>query len=153
MLGSSGGAGEASGMRVKCAWKKSRELSSILTTRGASLTLKGKIYSACMRSVMIYGSENWPMKVKDMQRLERAEKIMVRHMCGVTLKARKSSEELRQRLGIESVTEVVRGRLRWFGHMERKVDDDWVRACQSVEVDGKRSHGRGKDAESVLWRT
>ena len=131
MLGSSGGPGEASRMRVKCAWKKFRELYPILTTRGASLTLKGKIYSACVRSVMIYGSETWPVKVpkvEDMQGLERAEKMMVRHMCGVTLKARKSSEELRQRLGIESVTEVVRrGRLRWFGHVARKVGDDWVR--------------------------
>ena len=80
MLGSSGGPGEASRMRVKCAWKKFRELSPILTTRGTSLTLKGKIYSACMRSVMIYGSETWTMKVEDMQRLERAEKMMVRHV-------------------------------------------------------------------------
>ena len=107
-LGSSGGAGKASRMRVKCAWQKFRELSPILTTRGASPTLKGKICSACVRSVMIYGSETWPVKVEDMQRLDRAERMMVRHMCGVTLKARKSSEELRQRLGIERVTEVVR---------------------------------------------
>ncbi|HXJ94687.1 MAG TPA: reverse transcriptase domain-containing protein [Terriglobia bacterium] len=149
MLGFSGGAGEASRMRVKCAWKKFRELSPILTTRGASLALKGKIYSACVRSVMIYGSETWPMKVEDMQRLVRAENMMVRHMCGVTLKARKSSEELRQRLGIESVTEVVRrGRLRWFGHVERKADDDWVRACQRIEVEGKRCRGRGRKT----WR-
>ena len=45
MLSSGGGAGEASRMRIRCAWKKFRELSPILTARGASLTLKGKIYS------------------------------------------------------------------------------------------------------------
>ena len=28
------------------------------------------------------------------------------------------------------------------------MDDDWVRACQRVEVDGKRSRGRGKKT----WR-
>ena len=39
-------------------------------TRGASLKLKGKIYSACVRSSMIYGSETWLMKVEDKQRLE-----------------------------------------------------------------------------------
>ena len=69
------------------------------------------------------------------------------------MKARKSNEELRQGLGIERMTEVVRrGRLRWFGHVmthvERKVDDDRVRACQRMEVDGKRSCGRGKKT----WR-
>ena len=76
-----GGAGEASRVRIRCAWKKFRELSPILTARGASLALKGKIYSACIRSSMIYGSETWPMKVEDTQRLERAERMMVRHMC------------------------------------------------------------------------
>jgi hypothetical protein len=39
-------------------------------TRGASLKLKGKIYSACVRSSMIYGSVTWLMKVEDKQRLE-----------------------------------------------------------------------------------
>ena len=42
-------------------------------------------------------------------------------MSGVTLKDRRTCEELRHRLGIESVDSVVsRGRLRWFGHVERK---------------------------------
>ena len=72
----------------------------LLTARGASLTLKSKIYSACIRSSMIYESETWPMKFEDKQRRERVERMIVRHMCGVTLKDKKTSEELRQRLGI-----------------------------------------------------
>ena len=47
------------------------------------------------------------MKVEDRQRLERAEKV-VRCMCGVTLKNRITSEELRNRRSIEDVTEIVR---------------------------------------------
>ena len=39
------------------------------------------------------------MKVEDVQHLERTERMMVRWMCGVTLRDRKSSEELRKRLG------------------------------------------------------
>jgi hypothetical protein len=47
------------------------------------------------------------------------------------------------------VTEVVRrGRLRWFGHVERKDDNDWVKACQRVEAAGKRGRGRGRKT----WR-
>ena len=42
---------------------------------------------------MIYGSETWPMKVEDKQRLERADTMIVRHMCEV--KDKKSNEELR----------------------------------------------------------
>ena len=60
---------------------------------------------------------------------------MVRWMCGVTLKNRITSEELRNRLSFEAVSEIVRrGRLKWFGHLERKADDDWVKKCTKMEI-------------------
>ena len=56
--------------------------------------------------------------------------MMVRWMCGVSLKNKKRSEGLYSLLGVQSLTEVVRcGRLRWFGHLERKSVDGWVSAC------------------------
>ena len=94
MIGAGGGAGEASRARVRCAWAKFRELAPILTSRGASLVVKGKVYKACVQRVMVYGSETWAIKTDDLLRLERAEKMMVRWMCGVTLKNRISSREL-----------------------------------------------------------
>ena len=48
MIGSGGAAEDASSMRVKCAWGKFRELSSILTARRALLKLKGKVYRICV---------------------------------------------------------------------------------------------------------
>ena len=56
MIGSGGGAEDASSMRVKCAWGKFKELSPILTARRASLKLKGKVYRTCVQSVMVYGA-------------------------------------------------------------------------------------------------
>ena len=85
------------------------------------------------------------MKEEDTLRLERAERAMVRWMCGVTLKNRISSERLRSRLGIKGVTDVVRrGRLRWFGHVERKENEEWVSACRNMEVVGRKGIGRGR---------
>ena len=145
MIGAGGGADEASRARVRCAWSKFRELSPLLTSRGVSLKVKGRLYSACVQSVMIYGSETWPMKLETLQRLERTEKMMIRWMCGVTLKDRNSSVELRNKLGIMGVSDIVRqGRLRWFGHVERKDAGDWVSACRDMVVTGKRDRGRGK---------
>ena len=47
-------------------------------------------------------------------------------------------------LGVQSVDEVVRrGRLRWFGHVERKSGDDWVSTCRNVVV-VVRCAGRGR---------
>ena len=104
---------------MRCAWSKFRELAPVLTSRGASLMVKGKVYRTCVQRVILYGSETWPMKVEDVQRLERTERMMVRWMCGVRLKNRISSEELNGRLGIVKIMEIVRqGRLRWFGHLE-----------------------------------
>ena len=121
------------------------ELAPILTKKGVSLKLKGTLYKSCVQSVMVYGSETWAMKVEDMQRLIRAERMMGRWMCGVTLKNRSVSSELLEKLGVECVSEVVsRGRLRWFGHVERKEDGDWVKECQYLEVEGKRGRGRGR---------
>jgi hypothetical protein len=123
----------------------SSELAPILTSRGASLKLKGKVYSACVQCVMTYGSETWPMRVEDLRRLERTEKMMIRCMSGVTLRNGKTSEEIRNRLGIVSVSDLVcQGRSGWFGHVDHKDVDDWVSACRNMTVSGERGRGRGR---------
>src|SRR3989442_7590946 len=88
------------------------------------------------------------MKVDDMQRRVRTDNIMSRWMSGVTLKDRRSSEVLRRGLGIVGVDRVVRrGRLRWFGHVERKEADDWVSKCRNLVVVG----GAGKGRPRKTW--
>jgi hypothetical protein len=47
---------------------------------GASLRLKGKIYGARVCSMALYGNETWTMKIEDKQRLEMAERMMVRRV-------------------------------------------------------------------------
>ena len=121
----------------------------VLTSRGASLQTKGKIFRTCVQSVMVYGSETWAMRMEDTNRLERTERLMVRWMCGVTLKDGKLSQELLDRMGIESVADVMRKcRLRWFGHLERMSADNWVSACREIKVEGSRGRGRGRK----MWK-
>jgi hypothetical protein len=38
----------------------------------------------------------------------------------------------------------MRGRLRWFGHVERKDRSDLVSAFRELEVEGMRGRGRGR---------
>jgi len=91
--------------------------------------VKGKVYRACITSVLGYTSDTWAMKVEDMARLERTELMMVRWMCGVHLESRTARAELNS---LECVTVVVRRRkLPWFARVERKESDDWF---QHVEV-------------------
>jgi len=70
---------------------------------------------------------------------------MVRWMCGIKLKDRFPSKELRERLGIDDIALVLQqNRLRWYGHLLQKEDDDWVKKCMEYEVQGPRPRGRPK---------
>ena len=52
-------------------------------------------------------------------------------------------EELRKRLDIEDVADVVRmSRLGWFGHLERKDEGDWVSAYRNIIVPEYAGKGR-----------
>ena len=49
---------------------------------------------------------------------------MIRWMCGISLKDRRTNEELRRLVGVEPITTFIRsGRLRWYGHVMRKGDE------------------------------
>ena len=59
------------------------------------------------------------------------------------MKYRNKSEELRNLVGVEPITTVIRnGRLRWHGHVMRKSDEDWVKKCMELKVKGRRPVGR-----------
>ena len=65
-------------MRVRCASAKFRELSGLITHSKVLLKLKGKFYTACIGSVMIYGKETWALFVDHMARFDRTEMRTVR---------------------------------------------------------------------------
>ena len=69
-----------------------------LTNKDVSLIMRGRLYSSCVRSCMLHGSETWPVRKENVVALQRAEMRMVRWMCGVKLKDRLPSKELRERL-------------------------------------------------------
>jgi len=56
---------------------------------------------------------------------------------------------LRERLGLDDIISVLQqNRLRWYGHVLRKEDNDWLKKCVKYEVEGARSRGRQKKT----WR-
>ena len=66
---------------------------------------------------------------------QQAEIRMVRWMCNVKVKDRVPSKELRERLGIDDIILILQqNRLRWYGHVLRTEDTDWVKKCMEYEV-------------------
>ena len=106
---------------------------------------EGSIVRACVQSILIYGTETWAMKADDLRSLERTEHMMVRWMCarGV-LERQKNAVRIYASFLVLIVADVVRrGRLRWFGHLERKSVEDWVSVCvQKVGGGGDERSGQ-----------
>ena len=69
---------------------------------------------------MMYGCESWPIKKDNEDTLMRAERRMIRMMCGVTLANRENSKDLLERIGLVDyiVVGVKKARLGWFGHSQ-----------------------------------
>ena len=50
--------------RIRIGWNKFRQLVPLLTNNDVSLIMRGKLYSSCVRSSMLHGSETWPVRKK-----------------------------------------------------------------------------------------
>ena len=60
-------------------------------------------------------------------------------MCVISMKDRRTNEELRRLAGVDPITTDIRsGRLRWYGHVMRKRDEDWVKKFMEFSVEGRR---------------
>ena len=59
-----------------------------------------KVYQICVRSAILYGSETWCLREREVELLKRIEKAMIRAMFAVNLIDQKSTKEVMQMLGI-----------------------------------------------------
>ena len=101
MLNGDGDADAAVEARIRIGWNKFRQLVPLLTNRDISLIRRGRLYSSCVQSSMLHGSETWPVRKENEVALQRAEMRMVRWMRNVKVKDRVPSKELGERLGID----------------------------------------------------
>jgi len=62
MLSVDGDAGAAVEARIQTGWNKLRQLVPMLTNKDISLIRRGRLYSSCVRSSMLHGSETWPVR-------------------------------------------------------------------------------------------
>jgi len=84
----------------------------------AQQIVRGWLYSSCVRSRMLHGSETWPLRKENEVALQRAEMRMVRWMCDSKLQDRVPSKTLKGRLGLDDIISVLQqNRLRWYGHV------------------------------------
>ena len=138
-----GGVERSVSARVAMAWSKWREISGLLCNKRIPLRSRSNVYDACVRSVMLYGAETWPLT----QRLERVivstDRRMLRYMAGVRLQDHTMSEEVARRCGLRQISDVMRERrLRWYGHVKRRDEGEALAIARDWTVEGRRPRGR-----------
>ena len=93
------------------------------------------MYSGCVRSSILHGSETWPIRKENEVALQQAEMRMVRWMCGVKLQDRIPSKGLRERLGLDDIISILQVAMLWACVVKR-------RRCMEYEVECARPRGR-----------
>ena len=139
----SAGGGCALDIATRCstARGKLRKLLPILTSKHVSPLTRGKVFSACIRSALLHGSETWAPTAPDLQRLRRNDRAMIRWICGVKPHDEVPMETLYTKLGIQEVAVTLRTkRLRWYNHDDRA--SSWTNSITSIAIPGPRGCGR-----------
>ena len=142
MFCAGGGCDRAIITRCSVAWGKFRKLLPILSSRQLPFSVRGRVFKACVRSAMLHGGETWGPGTKELQRLRRNDKAMVRWICGVKPQDENVTYEvLVAKLGLETIEmELADRRLRWYGHVMRS--SDCIHDVFNLEVPGDRKCGR-----------
>jgi len=119
--------------RIRIGWNKFWQMVPLLTNRDISLLRRGRVYSSCVQSSMLHGSDTWPVRKENEVALQQAEMKMVRCMCD-KVKDKVRSKELRDRPGTDDIILALhQNRLQWYGHLLQKEDTDW-----SIRLQTKR---------------
>ena len=79
------------------------------------------------------------------RKIATTETRMLRGIIGVSKRDHMRNEDIRRILHITPIDEVMRcGRLRWFGHVQRRDADNVTRRVMNLAIPGTRRRGRPK---------
>ena len=131
------------------------KLNQIWRRKDVRLAIKGRLYNACVRSVLLYGSETWPLRAEDIQKLSVFDNRCLRSIARVAWNNRVSNAEIRQRIfrsprDARSLEDLINcHRLRWLGHILRMHNDRLPARVAHAEAppDWKKQVG----GQSMTW--
>lgn len=102
-----------------------------------------KIYNTLALPSLLYGSEIWTLKKKDMNRIKATEMKFFRRTAGYTLLDRKRNEEILEQLEVESVEEKIsRYKFNWLDHVRRMENSRIPKIMMQYKPRGHRRPGR-----------
>ena len=143
MLSAGNGCMAAATARCRCVWGKFRENLPLLTSKPVPCDLRGRLSSSNVRSLMLHGTETWPMTSDALHRLCRNDRAMIRWICGVKPLDDPSMDDLHTKLEMCDLAVLVRERrLRSLGQVMRSNGE--LNRVRSMPVPGRKGPGRPK---------
>ena len=143
VLNNSGSMEREIGNRIQVGWTSWRKCAGVMCDKRMSMKLKRKIYTTVIRPALIYGAETWTTTKREEERLNVNEMRMLRWSCGVTRKDRVPNKNIRGSLKVAEVRKKIMERqLMWYGHVERREEDHYLKRVANMEIPGRRRRGR-----------
>ena len=136
--------------RIKKARGRWVGIARVLKREGANARVMGRFYLAVVQALLLYGSESWAIKRRDMKKLERFHLRAIRHMtgehiwCGVDGWEYPNHEGLMEKCGVfpmETYIERRRGTLWRYLLRNRRDLMEKAKGCKL----------HSKDARKILW--
>lgn len=109
-----------------------------------TVSTKMAVYSACVVSTLLYGSETWTTYARQERKPNSFHLRSIRHILEFTWQDRVTIAEVLSQASLFSVfTLLGQRRLRWLGHV-RRMDEGCIPkdVLYSELTSGSRSHGR-----------
>ena len=123
-ISAGGGVSDEIDARIMKARAAYANLGHLWRLRDVSLAVKGRIYNASVRAVLLYACETWPLRVEDVRRLSVFDHRCLRRIADIQWQHHVSNAEVRHRVfgrrddNSIGVT-ILKHRLRWLGHVLR----------------------------------
>ena len=141
-----GGAGNDIKNRLNKARNIFCSFNNIWKSSQYSKKTKLKLYSSCVLSTLLYGSECWRMTELDLTKLSVFHTKCLRRILHIFWPRKISNEELLSQCNQENMaTILLRRRWKWIGHVLRREKNSITRTALLWTPEGKRKCGRPKN--------
>ncbi len=107
-------------------------LTGVMKGRTVSVDVKRGLRNSILLPALTYGSENWTWNGAQQLRVHAVQMSYLREACGVSRWDGLSNERCGMRgrgsgVGCDVLEWVKRGTLKWFGHIERMENEEFVK--------------------------
>ncbi|CAH8526540.1 unnamed protein product [Schistosoma mattheei] len=122
--------------------------------RDVSLAVKGRIYNASVRAVLLYACETWSLRVEDVRRLSVFDHRCLRRIADIQCQHHVSNAEVRHRVfghrDDNAIGVIIsKNRLRWLVHVLRMSSQRIPR--RALFADGRTGWKKRRGSQCMIW--